>query len=95
MTKIQLPSLSTCEEARVRIKDGVQFMHLSIPNPPTIERTKEDFFIFEENGKPVLLEVSARSPLQLSPVNRAAPGGLEKLKRVREFVGEVARLLQT
>lgn len=98
MSETQGRLLCRCAQVSKFIKNGVQFTHLSIPEPTarraTIDGTGEDYFIFEENGQPVLLEVSSRTPLILSRVDRNTPNGGETWNRVCDVLSDVAHLFK-
>jgi hypothetical protein len=58
--------------------------HVSIPNPrprraSNIEGVREDYFIFLEAGRTVLLEVYPRSPYTLRHLDLKSPRGVEIL----------------
>lgn len=72
--------------------------HVNIPNPRprpiNKEGLSEDYFIFLEDGRTVLLEVASRSPYILSRVELKTPRGNEIRKYLCNLGGDVAHLLK-
>jgi hypothetical protein len=72
--------------------------HVKIPSPrarpiSNIEGVREDYFIFLEDGRTVLLEVASRSPFVLSRVDLKTLRGIEIRNYLCNLGGDVARLL--
>jgi hypothetical protein len=78
---------------------GVSADHVKIPSPrarpiSNIEGVQEDYFIFLEDGRTVLLEVASRSPYELRRVDLKTPRGIEIRNYLSNLGGDVARLLK-
>ena len=58
------------------------------------EGLSEEYFIFREAGRVVLLEVASKSPRKLSEVDRGTPRGIEIENYLCKLGGGVARLLK-
>ncbi|HXN23103.1 MAG TPA: hypothetical protein VOA41_10230 [Candidatus Dormibacteraeota bacterium] len=79
-------------------KRDVRVDRLSIPNPKPKPMNKEglseNYFMFQEDGRTVLLESSARSPYALSRVDHTTVKGAEVWNYLCNLGGEVASLLK-
>jgi hypothetical protein len=83
----------------LRFEDGdVQTVRIAIPTPNpwslNKEGVQEDYFVFEENGQVVLVEVSSRSPFICRRVDTKTPEGAETWNRVCGLGFEIATLLK-
>jgi hypothetical protein len=72
---------------------------VNIPSPrarpiTNIEGVQEDYFIFQEHGRTVLLEVRSRSPYVLSRVDSTTPRGMEIWNYLCSLGDDIARLLK-
>ena len=72
---------------------------VSIPSPrarpiTNIEGVQEDYFIFQEHGRTVLLETRSRSPYELSRVDPRTPRGVEIWNYLCSLGDDVAHLLK-
>jgi hypothetical protein len=89
---------SACAKALELTKYGVLVAHLLVPDPeprPTNpEGTREDYFVFKENGQVILVEVSSRSPMTLMRVDPRTPEGKETWGHVSKLGADVAVLLK-
>jgi hypothetical protein len=83
----------------LRFEDrDVQTLRIAIPNPKPWSLNKEavyeDYFVFQENGQVVLVEVSSRSPLAYRRVDPKTPEGAETWEHVSRLGADVATLLK-